>query len=77
MEWPDGAVTLRANIPTNQTITISSCAADWNADGGLSVQDIFDFLTSWFATQADFNASGDTTVQDIFDFLAAWFAGCA
>ena len=77
VEWPDGAVTLRANIPTNQTITISSCAADWNADGGLSVQDIFDFLTSWFATQADFNASGDTTVQDIFDFLAAWFAGCA
>ena len=54
--------------------------ADWNLDGRVTVQDIFDFLTDWFANSgenggADFNNSGSTTVQDIFDFLVAWFAG--
>jgi enediyne biosynthesis protein E4 len=77
IEWPDGSVTLRANVPANQTLTISSCSADWNADGTLNVQDIFDFLNNWFTGRGDFNGSGDTTVQDIFDMLNAWFAGCA
>ena len=56
----------------------STCAADFNQSGGLSVQDIFDFLTAWFsgAPAADFNHMNGITVQDIFDFLAAWFAGC-
>ena len=44
----------------------------------MTIQDIFDFLTAWFAhlPTADFNRSGDVTVQDIFDFLSAWFAKC-
>lgn len=56
--------------------------ADWNQDGSVSVQDIFDFLTSYFTASAliegggaDFNDSGMTTVQDIFDYLVAYFAG--
>ena len=65
-----------------------SCPADFNNDGHVSVQDIFDFLSSWFSGcfaqgappcnghNSDFNGSGTITVQDIFDFLAAWFAGC-
>jgi len=54
------------------------CPADFNGLGGLSVQDVFDFLAAYFAAsaQADFNASGELTVQDIFDFLAAYFGGC-
>lgn len=53
---------------------------DWNLDGATSVQDIFDFLNSWFAGigesgGADYNLSGVSTVQDIFDFLNAWFQG--
>ena len=44
----------------------------------LDVQDIFEFLTAWFAAdpRADFNGVNGITVQDIFDFLTAWFAGC-
>lgn len=52
-------------------------SADYNGDLIISVQDIFDFLTAWFATNADFNRDGMTTVQDIFDFLASWFAACS
>lgn len=63
------------------------CTADFNRDHMLSVQDIFDFLNSWFSLchtynpptcygDADFNHSGQISPQDIFDFLNAWFAGC-
>lgn len=48
---------------------------DYNNDGQISVQDIFDFLTGWFAqaSGADFNHDGTISPQDIFDFLACWF----
>jgi len=65
------------------------CIADFNQSGLVSVQDIFDFLSAWFANctapsasgpcrfgSADVNASGAVGVQDIFDFLAHWFGGC-
>jgi hypothetical protein len=53
------------------------CAADYNADGVLSTQDIFDYLGDWFAgsPRTDVNGGG-VSVQDIFDFLNTWFAGC-
>jgi hypothetical protein len=55
------------------------CPANFNGQGGVSVQDIFDFLAAYFsaAPGADFNHSGAASVQDIFDFLSAYFAGCA
>ena len=61
-----------ANNPT------TCCPANFNAVNGLNVQDIFDFLTAWFAGMpaADFNHVNGLSVQDIFDFLGAWFAGC-
>lgn len=54
------------------------CPADVNRDGGQSVQDIFDYLASYFGGVAagDFNLDGAVSVQDIFDFLASYFAGC-
>lgn len=53
------------------------CLADWNNSGTVTVQDLFDFLASFFGPGgADFNHSGATTVQDLFDYLAAYFAGC-
>jgi hypothetical protein len=54
------------------------CPANFNLTGGVTVQDIFDFLSAWFAGSAgaDFNSVGGITVQDVFDFLQAWFLGC-
>ncbi len=53
------------------------CRGNFNQTGGISVQDIFDFLSAYFAssTAADLSANG-ISVQDIFDFLSAYFAGC-
>ena len=58
---------------------VPCCPANFNQVGGLSVQDIFDFLAAYFGgnPNADFNQSGAITVQDIFDFLAAYFSGCS
>jgi hypothetical protein len=51
---------------------------DFNRDGQVGVQDIFDFLNAWFANDpsADFNGVDGVSVQDIFDYLNAWFVGC-
>ncbi len=55
------------------------CPADFNRNGQVSVQDIFDFLAAYFGGEitADFNGNGQVSVQDIFDYLAAYFAGCS
>ena len=83
-----GDVTLGIFLPgTPDLIAISglpvpsappACPADFNGVGGITVQDIFDFLAAYFNgdVSADFNGVGGLSVQDIFDFLAAYFAGC-
>jgi hypothetical protein len=67
---------LACNVLGNNTIPC--CKADYNHTGGLGVQDIFDFLNAWLASdpRADVNGVNGLEVQDIFDFLNAWFAGC-
>ncbi len=59
--------------------TTPCCFADYNKAGGITVQDIFDFLTDYFTGSVNANVGGDgtavPTVQDIFDFLTAYFAG--
>ncbi len=54
------------------------CRADFNGIGGVTVQDVFDFLVAYFAglPSADINGVGGVTIQDVFDFLVAYFAGC-
>ena len=57
------------------------CFADFNKTGGVTVQDIFDFLSAWFAKSPFATVGGDgsggaPTVQSIFDFLGAWFSKC-
>ncbi len=83
--WTVPAITgivLSAETPCgsleSSPITVTVCTADTNCSGALTVQDIFDFLTYYFAgdLRADANLSSTLTVQDIFDFLAAYFQGC-
>lgn len=77
--------TVIANAPTGSTVstpptrTFTYLAADYNRSGIITVQDIFDFLNSWFVgdPSADFNHVNGLEVQDIFDFLVSWFAGCS
>jgi hypothetical protein len=75
----DCVVTNGCGSATSDTAVLTvTCDTDFNGSGLLSVQDIFDFLASYFAGEfrADFNGSMTLSVQDIFDFLAAYFAGC-
>jgi hypothetical protein len=78
----DGAVawlqTHVANVPGSGGALCPgpACECDWNDTGELTVQDVFDFLASYFTGAGDANGDGDTTVQDIFDFLACYFNGC-
>lgn len=53
------------------------CLADFNHAGGVSIQDVFDFLGAYFSGQAtaDINRSNGVSVQDIFDFLRVFFEG--
>ncbi len=57
---------------------LSVCTADFNCSGGVTVQDIFDFLAAYFVSDptADVNGIGGVTVQDIFDYLTTYFVGC-
>ncbi len=57
------------------------CYGDYNKVNGITVNDIFNFLSDWFAgvPYARTGGNGDATpltVQNIFDFLSNWFAGC-
>ncbi|MCC6322909.1 MAG: hypothetical protein IT438_15905 [Phycisphaerales bacterium] len=79
-------------VAEGSSVSCETCLADFNCSGMISVQDIFDFLTSYFSNcdeagypqpvstpcflGADVNDSGAVSVQDIFDFLAAYFSGC-
>jgi hypothetical protein len=56
---------------------ITYCPADFNADGTVTVPDIFAFLSAWFAqdVRADIDTVNGVAVPDIFAYLSLWFAG--
>jgi hypothetical protein len=79
---PVGAFFVAAGTACNAggANTAPCCYADFNKVGGLSVQDIFDYLAAWFAgspyCQVGGNGATTPNVQDIFTFLSVWFSGC-
>ena len=52
---------------------MGGCIADINQNGSVGVDDIFAFLTEWFAGNGDFDGDERTEVSDLFAFLVAWF----
>lgn len=60
------------------TAFTNCCFADFNRDGHIGVQDLFDFLVAYQSNSplADFNGDGTLSIQDVFDFLTAYFTGC-
>lgn len=75
-----GAVFTLGQVTCNAhgVVATPCCFADYNKTGGVSVQDVFDFLGGWFAGSPNAAVGGDgsaPTVQSIFDFLATWFLG--
>jgi hypothetical protein len=54
------------------------CFADFNKQGGTTIDDIFIYLNAWFAASdfANIGDPGTPNIDDIFIFLNAWFAGC-
>lgn len=55
------------------------CVADYDGNGARNIDDIFTFLSAWFANNVqstDVDTSGSRTIDDIFIFLNLWFAGC-
>jgi hypothetical protein len=69
------------NVPCNAPGEMASpcCLANFNQVGGVTVQDVFDFLSAWFVgdAAADFNGANGVSVQDVFDFLSGYFTGCS
>jgi hypothetical protein len=63
---------------------VTCCRANFDQVNGITVNDIFAFVTAWFIQQgltgpghtADMNNDGAVNVTDIFAFISAWFIGC-
>ena len=47
---------------------------DYNRDGIVDINDLFDYLTGWMAGKpaADTNISGTLEVEDVLDYLNLW-----
>jgi subtilisin-like proprotein convertase family protein len=71
-----GATDCNVLTPPTPNYAQPCCLADYNKVGGITTQDIFDFLGAWFSNNANANINGGPLeVPDIFDFLTAWFGG--
>ncbi len=66
------------SFTANFIIEPDACAADYNMDELLNLQDIFAYLADFNAMNpaADLTGEGDFNLQDIFAFLDLYNAGC-
>jgi hypothetical protein len=63
---------------SKQVYRLTTCPVDYNASGTTSIDDLFAFMSLWFAgePEADFDQNGQISIDDLFTFLSAWFSGC-
>ena len=76
VEWPNGATTVRHNVPVNQTITIRFCRGDWNGDGTQNILDFVSYSQAWAqqAPGSDLNGDGLYNVLDFVTFQVLFVA---
>lgn len=58
-----------ANTPCRPLTCPNECPCDWNGNGFVTVEDLFEFIDDYNTGTADFNEDGVTNVQDILDFI--------
>jgi len=86
-QWRDavGAATLPEEGPVYAIVEVDGfpCRCDWNENGVVNSQDMFDYLTDFYDPTCpfcgDFNYDGITNSQDFFDFFSCFFSlpqGC-
>ena len=78
--WPNGVEQHVANLPVNQTVTITyqppGCAGDLDGDGVIQAGDLAVLLGAWGGTgAADLDGDGSVGAPDIALLLGAW-GGC-
>ncbi len=76
--WPTGLVRTLTDVPANQTITITSCPADFTGDGVTDLDDVLAFLGLFAASdrRADLNADAVSGFTDVLAFLNAFTLAC-
>lgn len=62
----------------SEAATVTICRADFDCSGTLAIQDVFEYLSAWFASdpRADVDAAAGLTMNDVVEFVSIWFAGC-
>jgi hypothetical protein len=60
------------------SVQFNPCRADFNNIGGVTIDDLNDFLSAWFAgdPSADVDEVAGLAVRDVIVFIAMWFSGC-
>lgn len=74
----DCVITNTCNTVTSSTANLSTCAADFNCDGGVDFFDYLDFVAAFSNNDpsADFNDDGGIDFFDYLDFVAAFSSPC-
>ena len=66
---------ISVNALVSLRLTFPSCAADFNADGGVDGADIDAFFAAWEQGLADVNSDGGVDGDDVGAFFALWESG--
>jgi hypothetical protein len=79
VEWPDGTVTVRHDVPADQVLTIprDACGepADLDGDGVIGFADLLLVLAEWgpcAACPEDLDGSGAVDFPDLLEILGKW-----